>query len=144
MGGHICVPETQSILMHCKERRICVRTERTASVSFEVTYLFSHVPDDDKAIVIQASLGGGPTTTNRAMNGPGPYPVLRLDSFDLPGLDLLFLGVNPYHAIRGARDHISLYRPVIALDPSEFKSVELLRSVGYERVHLGAFAVYHG
>ena len=63
------------------------------------------------------------------VEAPGPVPTIRLDDFQFPRCDLLYLDVEGWepNAILGARDTIRRCRPVIA--------VEINKSLDYVGVH---------
>lgn len=90
---------------------------------------------EPNVIRFQAALGDTPrlvgTACNRRKHGPGPIhpglthidgdgiiPVLRLDDFRLPSLDLLYLDLEGYElfALIGAAITIDFCRPVIAVE----------------------------
>lgn len=113
--------------------------------SFQACYVFEPSSDlfptmtanapERNVIRFQAALGESHglvgTACNRRKHGPGPIhaglthidgpgiiPTLRLDDFEFPALDLLYLDIEGYElfALRGALDTIERCRPVIAVE----------------------------
>lgn len=94
-----------------------------------------HNAPEKNVIRFQAALGEVPglvgTTVSRRKHGPGPIhpglthidgpgiiPMMRLDNFAFPVVDLLYLDVEGYelNALRGAVETIARCRPVIAVE----------------------------
>jgi FkbM family methyltransferase len=103
--------------------------------SAELFPLMTANAPEPNVIRFQAALGEAPslvgTACTRRKAGPGPIhaglthidgtgiiPTLRLDDFELPHLDLIYLDVEGYElfALRGAVRTIARCRPVIAVE----------------------------
>lgn len=67
------------------------------------------------------------------VEGPGPVPIIALDSFHLPVLGLLALDIEgyEYEAIQGAVETIDRCSPVIVLERPGSVVKELLFGMGY-------------
>jgi len=75
------------------------------------------------------------TGINQFINQPGPIPVLLLDSFNFPKVDLLQLDVEgfEYNALLGAVRTINKHRPVIVLERANRPDIlGLMQSLNYE------------
>ena len=75
------------------------------------------------------------TGINQFINQPGPIPVLPLDSFNFPKVDLLQLDVEgfEYNALLGAVRTINKHRPVIVLERANRPDIlGLMQSLNYE------------
>lgn len=98
---------------------------------------------------IQAALGAEPSgivlqrisEENVGMHrvtgeGQGTIPLLTLDSFSFPTLDLIQLDVEGYeiNVLRGARNTINKHRPVITAENGNDQIAQFLAEFGYEKV----------
>lgn len=75
------------------------------------------------------------TGINQFINKPGPIPVLPLDSFNFPTVDLLQLDVEgfEYQVLLGAFKTINKFKPVIVLERGNRPDIiGLLSGIGYE------------
>lgn len=129
---------------------------KALSLVFETVYTFEPSPENFAKLVqnalepnivkIQAALGDGARliglsqkrrdgkTNNHEgivhVSGPGTLPMLRLDDFRLPVVDLLYLDLEGYElfALWGAVETIDRCRPVLAIEID--KGIEFC---GYQR-----------
>lgn len=140
------VSDCEKAASYCAQRRICVQAgghsglyPKHLSELFEAVYTFE--PDHLNAASLavntlgvsniykfQAALGeetafvdlnrsAGGSGSNH-VEGAGHIPMLTIDLLDLPVCDLIYLDIEGYElpALRGAKETIAKYRPVIALE----------------------------
>ena len=100
----------------------------------------------DNVVKIQAALGQesdlagstfieGNTGASTVTLASGSYlPVLPLDSFKMPALDLLWLDVEGFETkcLYGAQANIERFRPVIVLERADQAAYEFLSQRGYK------------
>ena len=123
---------------------------------FEAVYAFEPNPLNFHCMVnncqvnnivkIQAALGqesdlacsnfdGGNTGASTITITAGAYfPVLPLDAFKIPALDLLWLDVEGFETqcLYGAQAHIEQFRPVIVLERADQAAHDFLSQRGYK------------
>lgn len=155
-------------LKYLKKREVCVTAggncgmyARLYSKLFDVTYTFE--PDSlnfhclvnntqtDNVVKIQAALGEKASFGNivrKSMNnvgmhrieGNGYIPIMTIDSFNFPVIDLLQLDVEGYEqkALEGAVETINRCNPVIVVERNS--SEKFLQSLGYRFVEQSGHA----
>ena len=100
----------------------------------------------DNIVKIQAALGNeagtvrsyfDPDNTGASIVAPevnSGLPMLPLDSFKLPALDLLWLDVEGFETrcVHGAEAHIAKFKPVIVVERADPEAYAFLTGHGYK------------
>jgi FkbM family methyltransferase len=145
MQSHPDVPQLLSELVPKEQRRVIVQAggncgfyPRQYAELFDRVYTFEpdwlnfhclnlNVPNSN-VVKLQSCLGNEHQTVglniksiNRGknfVNGPGAYPVLRIDDLALDQCDLIQLDIEgyEYYALLGAKTTIEQFHPVIAVE----------------------------
>jgi FkbM family methyltransferase len=112
-------------------------------------YVLSRNCQKENIFKIQAALGAEPSgivlqrlsEENVGMHkviseGQGAIPLLTLDSFSFPTVDLMQLDVEGYelNILHGARETINKHKPVISCENGNAEILKFLSQFGYEQV----------
>ena len=135
----------------------CGMYPRLLGKMFQVVYTFEPSPlnfycltancQEDNIVKMQCALGRKAETValairsdNVGMNkinksiGLGYYPVITLDSLNLPGCDLLALDVeeDEFNILYGAKQTILKYNPVVILENGHYDDIkEMMKELDY-------------
>lgn len=140
------VSDCDKAVGYCKQKRVCVQAgghsglyPARLSRHFDAVYTFEpdhqnmlslavNTRDENNILKFQAALGDkvGFIDLNRSAGGSGSnhvegrgfIPMLTIDFLELPACDLIYLDIEGYElqALKGARQTIQAYSPVIVLE----------------------------